>query len=283
MSSRGRGVYSGGHALWGTWRVLWGTSNVLEGTWSVLWGTCPLGDVKCTLGDMSSGGRRVSSGGRGVSSGGRQMSSRGRGVSCAECRSTTPASLACRLSSRRSSSWNFVVSIGNELKSRPPPFRGPKKSMVRSKRPSKRVRNEFQADWWIDVPCVPCMQVVLSKELLVEFRRFDWKRAQIASTTLSRPEEKHGAIETTIEDGSKRIPGRLVERRPLRPLRAGRPLEGAPRGISSFRSETSSNRVHHPFEARTKAWCGRNDHRRGFETNSRPPGGATSFAWRSSS
>ena len=169
MSSGGHGVYSGGHALWGTWRVLWGTSNVLEGTWSVLWGTCPLGDVKCTLGDMSSGGRRVSSGGR-------QMSSRGRGVSCAECRSTTPASLSFRLSSRRSSSWNFVVSIGNELKSRPPPFRGPKKSMVRSKRPSKRVRNEFQADWWIDVPCVPCMQVVLSKELLVEFRRFDWKQ-----------------------------------------------------------------------------------------------------------
>ena len=52
----------------------------------------------------------------------------------------------------------------NELKSRPPPFRGPKKSMVRSKRPSKMVRNEFQATWWINVPCVPCVQVVLSKE-----------------------------------------------------------------------------------------------------------------------
>ena len=60
----------------------------------------------------------------------------------------------------------------------------------------------------------------------MEFRRFDRKRAQIASTALSRPEEKHGAIETTIEDGSKRIPGHLVDRRPLRPLRAGRPLEG---------------------------------------------------------
>ena len=197
MSSGGHGVYSGGHALWGTWRVLWGTSNVLEGTWSVLWGTCPLGDVKCTLGDMSSGGRRVSSGGRGVSSGGRQMSSRGRGVSCAECRSTTLVSLACRLSSRRSSSWNFVVSIGNKLKSRPPPFRGPKKSMVRSKRPPRMLRNEYQATWWSDVPCVPCVpcvQVVLSKELLVEFRRFDRKRAQIASTTLSRPAKKHRGV-----------------------------------------------------------------------------------------
>ena len=60
------------------------------------------------------------------------------------------------------------------------------------------------------------MHVVLSKELLVEFRRIDWKRAQIASTTLSRLAQKHGAVETTIEEGSKRIPGHLVERRPLR-------------------------------------------------------------------
>ena len=68
-----------------------------------------------------------------------------------------------------------------------------------------------------------------------------------------------------------------------RKVRARRPLEGAPAGISSFRSETSSNRVHHPFDTRRKAWCDRNDHRRGFETNSRPTGGSTSLAWRSSS
>ena len=116
----------------------------------------------------------------------------------------------------------------------------------------------------------------------MEFRRFDWKRAQIASSTFSRPEEKHGVIETTIEEGSKRIPGHLVERRPLRPLHAGRPLEGAPRGISSFRSETSSNRVHRPFDTRKKAWCDRNDHRGCSEMTTRPSGESTSFACRSS-
>ena len=63
-----------------------------------------------------------------------------------------------------------------------------------------------------------------------------------------------------------------------RKVRAGRPHEGAPAGISSYRSETSSNRVHHPFEARRKAWCDRNDHRGWFETNTRPPGGSTSLA-----
>ena len=63
-----------------------------------------------------------------------------------------------------------------------------------------------------------------------------------------------------------------------RKVRAGRPLEGAPRGISSFRLETSSNHVHHPFEAHGKAWCDRNDHRGWFETNIKPPGGSTSLA-----
>ena len=47
------------------------------------------------------------------------------------------------------------------------------------------------------------MQVVLSKEPLVEFRRFDRKRAQIASTALSTLGKKHGVIETTTEDAPK--------------------------------------------------------------------------------
>ena len=87
---------------------------------------------------------------------------------------TSLASLACTSSSRRSSSWNFVVSIGNELKSRPPPFRGSHKSMVRSKRPSKRVRNEFQATWWSDVLCVEVVFVKGGNEIVGSCGRWSY-------------------------------------------------------------------------------------------------------------